>query len=110
MLQPVDCHNNVWSLKDLHQPFKEPLIIVRSGCRTSSMDMLRVAHRLKRQLLVGHQHGHFPGIMGTRQITLLKTIGSYAVVLRLSPPTSAVRIVCVGQENAGTKKGKHTSD
>jgi hypothetical protein len=30
-LKAVDCHNNVWSFKDLHQPFKEPLIIVRPG-------------------------------------------------------------------------------
>jgi hypothetical protein len=30
-VQAIDCQHNVWSLKDINQSFKEPLIIVRPG-------------------------------------------------------------------------------
>jgi hypothetical protein len=54
-LQAADCHNNVWSFKDLNQPVKEALIIVRPGLEVFFEDTLRVAYCLKRHLLVGHQ-------------------------------------------------------
>jgi hypothetical protein len=54
-LHAADCHNNVWSFKDLNQPVKEALIIVRPGLEVFFEDTLRVAYCLKRHLLVGHQ-------------------------------------------------------
>lgn len=54
-LQAANRHNNVGSLKHLNQPVKEALIIVRPGLEIFFQDTLRVAHCLKRYLLVGHQ-------------------------------------------------------
>jgi hypothetical protein len=54
-LQAVDCHNDVWPLEDLNQPFEDPLVIVRPRFQVFFNDTMCVAHRLKRHLLVGHQ-------------------------------------------------------
>jgi hypothetical protein len=53
-LQAVDCHNNLWPLKNLNQPVKDALIIVRPWLQILFKDALRVAHRLQRNLLIGH--------------------------------------------------------
>jgi hypothetical protein len=54
-LEAVNRHHNVRALKDLDKPFKYPLIIMRPGLQKFFKDTMRVAHRLKRHLLVGHQ-------------------------------------------------------
>ena len=59
-LQAANCHDNVWSLKHLNQPVKDALIIVRPGLEIFFEDTLRVAHCLKRHLLVRSSTLTFP--------------------------------------------------
>jgi hypothetical protein len=54
-LEAVNRHDNVRALKHLNKPFKYPLIVMRPGLQKFFEDTMRVAHRLKRHLLVGHQ-------------------------------------------------------
>ena len=54
-LEAVNRHHNVRALKDLNKSFKNPLIVMRPGLQKFLKDTMRVAHRLKRHLLVGHQ-------------------------------------------------------
>jgi hypothetical protein len=53
-LQAIDRNDKVGPLEHLDKPLKDALVIVRAGLQVFFKDALRVANRLKRQLLIGH--------------------------------------------------------
>jgi hypothetical protein len=117
-LQAAYRDNYVWPLKHLNEPVKEALIIVRPGLEVFFEDTLRVAHCLKRHLLVDHQRSP-----SRYNLDALNNLTENNWFLRLHPNAShedsnglrsgrpsAVRIVCMGQENGDTQGGKQRGD